>query len=737
VRSVGRRRLRIAAATATVVVASVMTLAESGSGEVRAATSTGAVTPGQRAAAAPVGSDPRWPSSIANRKVLDQHGDVYLIRTFSSWGMASNLSDTDITSALEGIAADGFNGVTVWIGGGADYSSEWSPRYQHKATGENFWTGTPWASSLGPAWGSLDHLVSEAQRLGIVVWMSLNGGFGTSGARADWEAVNNANMYDAGAAIAARYRSAPNVGWHVMLDDGNTPDSTEGQRVDAFFKGVNDTEGATTRPVRWLEAANGASTSQKGWLRTTSFNATINTWYDYGSNSTEIAEAGYAQVTSVPVGDCEPPYDGAPHYGGDVGQQLRERSYATFVEGGSVINYGHEDWWPFGLPALYSEGLTWRQVPAHSHTVQQSYAWTLLDQFVADRTWIPDDGSFLTAGAGAGDTKSAAGRSDTAAVAYIPSSRTVVVNTTVIAGTDPVRVRWYDPTTGTFSTIAASEAQQANRTVAFPAAHADGSDDWVLVVDLANGTTSPPTTTTTTSPTTTSTTTTAPSSTSTTTTAPTTTTTSPGTTSAEPAFVQEVAQREASGVSNSVTFPDANQAGDLIVVYVLWSNTGDVAVTDTNGNTYLPAGTATSWNGGRARAAVFYAANIASGPNTVTATFATPLTDFGIVYAHEYTNVATTSPLDGATSAAGTTANVTSGPLTTTSDGGLLFVAAGSTARVELTDPTYSTRSNLRDNVTGDSIGQPAGTHTATGTHNGTAWVINLVAFKPAPTTTA
>jgi hypothetical protein len=29
-------------------------------------------------------SDPRWPTSIANRKVLDQYGDVYLIRTFSS-----------------------------------------------------------------------------------------------------------------------------------------------------------------------------------------------------------------------------------------------------------------------------------------------------------------------------------------------------------------------------------------------------------------------------------------------------------------------------------------------------------------------------------------------------------------------------------------------------------------------------------------------------------------------------
>ena len=381
-------------------------------------------------------SDPRWPTSIANRKVLDQYGDVYLIRTFSSWGMASNLSNADITSALEGLAANGFDGVTVWIGGGAYYGEDWSPTYQHKATSQTFWNGTPWASELGPAWASLDHLVSEAERLGIFVWMSLDGGLGVP--RADWEAVTNTDMYNAGVAVATRYLSAPNVGWHVMIDDPSvTTGGTVGQRIDAFFHGVNDTEGASARPVRWLEVGGGNSTNEQGWLGTTNFNATINSWYEFGNNSTEIAEAGYAEVPTVPVGDCEPPYDGAPHYGADADQQLRERSYATFLEGGSLINYGHEDWWRFGLSGLYTEGLTWQQVQGHSHTVQQSYAWKLLDEFVADPTWAPDDGSFLTTGTGSGDTKAAAGRSDTAAVAYLPSSRDVVVDTTVIGGNEP------------------------------------------------------------------------------------------------------------------------------------------------------------------------------------------------------------------------------------------------------------------------------------------------------------
>ena len=36
------------------------------------------------------------------------------------------------------------------------------------------------------------------------------------------------------------------------------------------------------------------------------------------------------------------------------------------------------------------------EVPGHTHTLQQQYAWKLLDQYVADPTWVPDDGSFLT-----------------------------------------------------------------------------------------------------------------------------------------------------------------------------------------------------------------------------------------------------------------------------------------------------------------------------------------------------
>jgi hypothetical protein len=294
VNSVYGRQLRLALLAATVMVATLSTLAvpvrEAGAAPVAPSTVTSAED-------APVGAvaavaRPRWPRSITGRKVLDQYGRVYLIRTFSSWTMASHLTNAQITQALEGVASNGFNGVTVWIGGGANYGDGWLPKYEHKATGRRFWRGTPWASSLGGAWASLDHLVSEARRLGIFVWMSLDSGFGDRGARPEWESVSNTNMRNAGVAIATRYLSARNVGWHVMFDEFVSTTSTAGARIEAFFDGVNDTEGASTRPVRWVEVANGSSTNEQGWLRTPKLRATINSWYEYGSNSTEIAEAG-------------------------------------------------------------------------------------------------------------------------------------------------------------------------------------------------------------------------------------------------------------------------------------------------------------------------------------------------------------------------------------------------------------------------------------------------------------
>lgn len=423
-------------------------------------------------------SGPRVPTSTSGRKVLDQHGDVFLLHTMSSWGLYILSTDADITQALEDCATNHFNAVTVWIGGGQT-GSGW-PTY-NDGRGRAFWSSTPWASSLGTGWNTIDWIVAECARLGMVAVLSLN----AWAAGTDMEAASNAQMQTAGAAVATRYAAATNIQWHVMFDDApgttHTPASTRGQRIEAFFQGVESVESGA-RPVRWMEPARTDSVYATGWTATTYFHP-INGWYSYDNDAVDIVDASYAEA-AIPTGDPEPPYDGSTHYTGDMGQQLRERVYSSFIRGAQYLQHGQEDFWRFGASgAGFTESLTWDQVVSHDHTIEQRYANDLIDTYCADPTWAPS--SLITTGVGSGDTKAAGGNSDTAALAYFPNNRTIVVDTTVIAGTDNVRLRWFDPVAGTYSSIATDEAQNASRSVTLPAARGDGTRDFVLVVDRA------------------------------------------------------------------------------------------------------------------------------------------------------------------------------------------------------------------------------------------------------------
>jgi hypothetical protein len=100
-----------------------------------------------------------------------------------------------------------------------------------------------------------------------------------------------------------------------------------------------------------------------------------------------------------------------------------------------------------------------------------------------------------------------------------------------------------------------------------------------------------------------------------------------------------------SGTTASLAFSKANTAGNLIAVYVVWDNPGSVTVSDTRADTYTAATPHQSWGDGWS-AQVFYASNIVGGTNTVTATFGTAITSFGIVYLHEYSGLSKGSPVD-------------------------------------------------------------------------------------------
>ena len=200
---------------------------------------------------------------------------------------------------------------------------------------------------------------------------------------------------------------------------------------------------------------------------------------------------------------------------------------------------------------------------------------------------------------------------------------------------------------------------------------------------------------------------------------------------ASPAFIQVKANQVTSGTTNALGFSKANTAGNLIAAYVVWDNVGGVALADSRGNTYAAATARISFGNGWS-AQIFYAKNIAGGSNTVMATFGTAISSFGIVYLHEYSGLDKVNPLDVTASAAGTSAAMSSGAVTTTNASDLLFAPGASSATVNQAGTGYTTRSTAYGNRTQDRLVAATGSYAGTAKQNGSSWVMQLVAFRVA-----
>jgi hypothetical protein len=129
---------------------------------------------------------------------------------------------------------------------------------------------------------------------------------------------------------------------------------------------------------------------------------------------------------------------------------------------------------------------------------------------------------------------------------------------------------------------------------------------------------------------------------------------------------------------------------------------------------------------------VFYATNIAGGTDTITATFGTSVSSFGVLYVHEYSGINPTNPVDVTVSASGSSSTLNSGTATTTSVNDLIFGAGVSDNTVTVVGSGFTLRNSSYGNITEDRAGSAVGTYSATATHNGSAWGMQLVAFRAA-----
>ena len=132
------------------------------------------------------------------------------------------------------------------------------------------------------------------------------------------------------------------------------------------------------------------------------------------------------------------------------------------------------------VKSLFEARKWWQLVPDEAHVVMTSGLGTCMASTATQGPSSPNaqDNTCATA------ARTADG---TLVIAYMPTARNITVDMSKLAAS--ATARWYDPTTGAFTTIAGSPlANSGVRTFTPPANnHADGYNDWVLVLE-----TSPP-----------------------------------------------------------------------------------------------------------------------------------------------------------------------------------------------------------------------------------------------------
>lgn len=186
-----------------------------------------------------------------------------------------------------------------------------------------------------------------------------------------------------------------------------------------------------------------------------------------------------------------------------------------------------------------------------------------------------------------------------------------------------------------------------------------------------------------------------------------------------------------------VTYPGAQTSGNLNVVVVGWNDTTSAisSVTDSSGNTYTRAVGPTPGTG--LQQAIYYAANIAGGSNTVTVKF-NQAANFVDVRVLEYSGAGTSNPVDGTAAAAGSGSLANSGTATTTTANDLIFGAGTTGGVISGPGSGFTSRVITQDgDIAEDKPGTTAGSYSATAPVTAYAgsstWVMQMVAFKPGP----
>ena len=411
--------------------------------------------------------------SSNGRYFLDQHGRPILIKGDSPWAILVNASRAQMDMYVSVRDDQGFNTVLVSLlgntvnGGPSDSGATYDGV-------RPFVNGNP--GRLNPTyWNRVAHFLAKCRAAGITVMAyPLDGWTGTAHSSGIGRSWSDATARRYGAAVAARLHGYENVIWSVGGD--YSPWDGANSRFRSVLAGL--AAGGMNRTTTIQLIADSTSLESSYWDEKVDFNFVYSYALTYA-----MVQRGYRQTN--PSGHHLPALLGETHYEAyqDVTDlYLRSMAAWALTSGSPGEFYGSEDVWqmPPRRSALQTRAVA--QLSALRRAFQRQSGWQRL---------VPDFSStFITAGRGTkGNATDDYFPGDTGG-SYVTGSRTPDGRLAVIYLPDATQqitidqskmgpgytARWVDPTNG--NTIGATEGA----TYARNAPHADGADDWLLVL---------------------------------------------------------------------------------------------------------------------------------------------------------------------------------------------------------------------------------------------------------------
>jgi chitodextrinase len=441
-------------------------------------------------------------TSTDGRYLVDQNGNPTPILGRTAWFIAS-LNTADMHTFIDDTAARGYNAIEFNTmnhdsrGNNEPFDGYGNVPFLKTLGGAN-WSGSlnygnitdvPDFTTPNEAyWSNVDQLIAYAQSKGIMVFM-FPAYVGYPNSDQGWmgEVLANgpAKIQTYSAWIANRYKNQPNIIWMLGGDQGTF--NAEEQAVEqGLLDGLKSVPGQLSRhfSAEWSSNMFGTSQSTFGSA------LTLNSVYSWDGFVANQGRSAYASGAGIPSFLLEEPYD-------------EEGSDGTGVNSSAIQPVRRFQWWGWLSTIggyVSGNGYIWSFNPgwmAHLD-VQGSRDMAKLNAFIRSINWwklvpsglngmknlIVSDGSQPVFP----DYIAASATPDgTLMVAYVPPAHngSFTVDMTAMSGT--TTARWFDPTSGAYTTLSTSLPNTGTHVFAIPGLNSVGDQDWVLVLTAQTG----------------------------------------------------------------------------------------------------------------------------------------------------------------------------------------------------------------------------------------------------------